>query len=146
MRRGLPARVFERLVRGRHGILGKSSHLPLFLQEVLAMVSTFPATHTSRFNHSKAFHPPSWRAPWGTTAATWHGSSAKPGPLSLTLTMPQWPSSRRFHVRRVPWISVSLCLFCFFLWSSVLFCRSRRTALLGTSKGWPARRKKGGDH
>lgn len=101
--RGLPARVFEGLLRSGDGILGETSHPPFFLRNGQPVLSDASGVrHTSLLNHSAASQPPSRREPWGTTAATWHGSSANPGPLSRTLTMPQWPSSRRFHVRRIP--------------------------------------------
>lgn len=101
--RGLPARVFEGLLRSGDGILGETSHPPFFLRNGQPVLSDASGVrHTSLLNHSAASQPPSRREPGGTTAATWHGSSANPGPLSRTLTMPQWPSSRRFHVRRIP--------------------------------------------
>jgi hypothetical protein len=65
-------------------------------------------THTLGLRCSSGHHFPSSLLPSGTRAATWLGSNAKFGLLSLMETTPQCPSMRRFHVWRTP-VKISTC-------------------------------------
>ena len=58
--------------------------------------------HTPGLKYCFGFHIPSFLSPTGTKAATWLGSKAKSGLLSLIDTMPQCPWMRLVHARRTP--------------------------------------------
>jgi hypothetical protein len=77
-RRRLPTGIFQRFLRGSHGILSEPSHLPLVLpSQVHYPQHKYPkvrkrrqqSSRTSLLSHSEAVQPPSCRGPTGTTAA-----------------------------------------------------------------------------